>query len=147
MKLNLNFERTHVDQPDSNRDNEGDGGHRGAVTELKRGEGLVVNINADDLGRVARPAPRKRVDEPEDRDSRDSRNQHVKKDRRHYQWKRDESKGLARRGAVDTSCFTNLRRHVAKPSHHQYQRRCDATPYGINNYHGQAERLEPVYGR
>src|SRR4029077_19254715 len=103
-------------------------GHCGAVTKLKRGEGLVVNINADDLGRVARPATRKGVDEPEDRDSRDSRNKHVKKDRRRYQWKRDEPEDLARRGAVDTSCFTNLRRHGAKPCHHEYHRRGDATP-------------------
>src|SRR5580704_5250586 len=141
MKLNLNFESTHVDQPDSNRDNEGDDGHGGAVTELKRGEGLVVNINADDLGGVARAAPREGIDEPEDRDGRDSRNQHVKKDRRHYQWECDEPEDLARRGAVDTSCFTNLGRHGAKPCHHQYHRRGDAPPCVSYNYHGKWKLL------
>jgi hypothetical protein len=51
MKLNLDFESTHVEQADSNRYRKGRDGHGRTVAELKGCEGLIVDVNANNLGR------------------------------------------------------------------------------------------------
>ena len=70
MTLNLNFESTHVDQADDHRNDEGDDRHGRTEPELKGGEGLVVDVDANDLSGVARAAAGQRVDEPENGDGR-----------------------------------------------------------------------------
>ena len=57
MTLNLNFENTHVGQADDHRNGEGDHCHCGTVPELKGGEGLIVDVDANYLGSIA-GAPR-----------------------------------------------------------------------------------------
>ena len=70
--------------------------HCRTVSELKGGEGLIVDVDANNLGSVARTTAGERIDEAENRDGRDSRDQHVKEYVRHYQRKRDGPEDLAR---------------------------------------------------
>src|ERR1700741_4908976 len=75
ITLNLNFESAHVDQADGYRNGEGDHCHGRTVPELKGGEGLIVNVNANNLGSIARAPAGECVDETENRDGRNGRNQ------------------------------------------------------------------------
>ena len=64
MTLNLDFESTHVDQTDNHRNDEGYDRHCRTEPELEGCEGLIVDVDADNLSGVAGAAAGERIDEP-----------------------------------------------------------------------------------